>query len=156
MMPASRLRQTLSQIWAERSAAERRRLAIALPVCVLLLGYLIVSRSGIFDADTTSLSVAGAASTSTLTSLPAISRLDTEAWRQSARRNGIALTQIAQKDSGWQLAGQFSDAAAFTTFSHWAAKQGWWATQWQLQRDDDDSLHFTARFVAYLEEEATP
>lgn len=156
MILASRLRQTLSQILVERSAAERRRLAIALPVCVLLLGYLIISRSGIFDADSTSPTVAGTASMSSLASLPAISPLDAEAWRQSAQRNGIALTQITQKDSGWQLAGQFSDAAAFTAFSRWAAKQGWWTTQWQLQRDDDDSLHFTARFVAYLEEEADP
>lgn len=156
MRPISNLRQRLSQALAARPAAERRRLSIALPLCILLLGYLIVSRSGMFDAASTSAPASGTTTAPLLAALPGVTRLDSDVWRQSAQRNGIALTQITHKDSGWQLAGQFSDTAAFTAFSRWAAEQGWWATQWQLQRDDDDSLHFKARFVAYLERETTP
>lgn len=151
-----RLSQGLPQSLAARPAAERRRLAIALPLCILLLGYLIVSRSGMFDAASPPAPAAGTTIAPLLASLPAVTPLDADAWRQSAQRNGIALTRIAQKDNGWQLAGQLSDTAAFTAFSRWAAERGWWATQWQLQRDDDDSLHFEARFVAYLEREALP
>lgn len=144
------LTRQVSRAWENRPAGERRRLLFGLGIGLVLAGYLLVQRVDI-PAWTTIAPSSVTPNTRLLGALPMVTAMDSDAWRQGALRYGIVLETAQADASGWQLAGRLDEAAAFETFSAWAARRGWWATAWTLARDDGTGLTLEARFDAQLE-----
>lgn len=140
---------------ATRSPSERRRLAILLPLCLLLLGYWAVTHW--LDSPT---AVPGAVDdvldTRLMARLPPIDDLEASTWHQAASSRGVALAEARREDRCWRLRGQIAAADDWQALAGWAAARGWWATEWRLSRQANDGFTFAACFVASLEKETLP
>ncbi|WP_106477878.1 hypothetical protein [Phytohalomonas tamaricis] len=151
MMLNHALFTTLRQAWQSRPATERLRLGIGGGISLALAGYLLIQH---IDLPTWQ----GAEpprliDTHVLEALPPVMTMDADAWRQGALRHSLVLETIESDADGWRLTGRTDTLAAFEQFSAWSARQGWWALDWSISRDDEASLMIEARYVAQLERE---
>lgn len=138
------------QAWSRRPAGERSRVLLGLGIGLALSGYLLVQRLELPDWPLFA-SSSVPPDMHPFDALPAIAAMDEATWRQGALRHGIVLEKIRADDDGWRLAGRLDTATAFDAFSAWTARQGWWALDWRLGRDEGAGLTFEARFGAHLE-----
>ncbi|WP_110666934.1 hypothetical protein [Salinicola halophilus] len=143
----------LRSAWNDRSAAERRRLAVLLPIVVMLLAYWFI-QSFADDHDRSTVSPPGETPPATarlVSQLPAIAPMSEARWQQAGDASGIALDEIRRSGQGWRLQGQVATRDDWRALTTWAAERGWWATEWRLARETDDSVVFETRFSATLE-----
>lgn len=145
MISLTSLRSPLQRAWQSREPRERRTLGLGAGIIVLLLGYLAISRLGDIDV------IEAAPPPAAASRLPAIQPLAQDRWLAVAERNGIVAPRLASQPHGLHLQGQVQRLETVTDFARWAARRGWWATEWSLTGTSDDDLALEMTLVAELE-----
>lgn len=119
--------------WRQRPEAERRRLALAGGIIILLLGWLLgqwllelrqeMERWRQLDRQGEQL----------LLSVP----MRENDWQRLSRQNGLILRDLAPQGDGWQLHGQGAGLEAVQVLLEQASARGWYTRDWQVNAHAD-------------------
>ncbi|MDW7748152.1 hypothetical protein [Halomonas sp.] len=117
--------------WRQRPAGERYRLLAGSLVSLTMIAYLAMEQAPWRLADRVDEPTPIASPT---------------AWTSAAERLGIREARVETAGADLRLDGWLETPEAFTAFADWAVRQGWWALEWSLIRQDE-RLMLEARFV---------
>lgn len=126
---------------------ERLRLLLGIGTVTLLAGYLAVDRGWLATNHSAQKRQPAAVIPA---SLPSISKLDAEQWRQAASDAGIQPETVEYRNSAWYIQGITDSSESLAALSRWAARRGWWAIDWEIQHDHPRT-RLKVRYVAELE-----